>query len=385
MNDVQKKNNGITNRLVALDFARCIAMFMMVQGHVIYELTNPVWLDPNNIYTKIWLFARGLTAPIFLTVSGAVQVFANKRDENGRILPGPVSRRTRTALLLILIGYMMMFPVEKVFHLAFIPHKLWVIFFQINILQLIGVSILLLLAVFKLVRNEKLFAVITFVIGLSLFFATPYILAADMYKYLPEFIAPYFSYKKGTLFGITPFTGYMFLGASFGTLIKLQSRDKRILFIKTFGFVSGIIIIIASFFIYNYYQQLNLVNEFKHLSNPGVATLRLGVVFVSISLITFLYQKTTGFSKWYSLFGRRALFVYIIHLILIYGTPWNVSLGQIFHQSVPLYFSIPIAWLVVIASGYLAWLYDKAATQNEDTKLLFRYIFMFFFVFIIFI
>ena len=83
----------ISDRLPALDLARCVAMLLMIQGHVLFELTAPSYINIHQFPWDIWEFFRGLTAPIFLTVSGAVQVFANKRDENGNLSKNTIHKR----------------------------------------------------------------------------------------------------------------------------------------------------------------------------------------------------------------------------------------------------------------------------------------------------
>ena len=380
---MKKSSTLTTDRLPALDLVRCVAMFMMVQGHVIYELTDVAYLDPSNILTQIWLFIRGLTAPTFLFVSGAVQVFANKRDGTGRVMPGPIKRRLKTSLMLLTIGYLLVFPAQKVAHLLFIGEDIWLKFFQINILQLIAVSILMLLLFFVLFRNEKIFGLTSFAFGMFIFLITPFVMSADVYDYLPVFIAPFFSYDKGTLFAVTPFTGFMFLGAAFGVLLKSRKREKRLNFMKKFGLIAGVLTILASFPIYKFFEIQLLITENSVLSNPGFALLRLGIVLLVVALLTFVFELTKRYASWYSIFGRRALFVYVLHLILIYGTPWNNSFGQYFHQSLPLYISIPVAWSVVAVSGYLAWLYDSSVMSNKPAVAYFRYSVIFFILFIL--
>ena len=78
---IQPTHKG--SRLFALDLARLMAMLMMMQGHTLDALVNPQLMDLGTFPWNIWQFMRGLTAPIFLIVSGTVHVFAMKRDEQG--------------------------------------------------------------------------------------------------------------------------------------------------------------------------------------------------------------------------------------------------------------------------------------------------------------
>jgi len=365
---------GVSTRLAALDLARCLAMFFMIQGHVIFAIGDSSFVDPSNPYFNVWTFIRGLTAPIFLTVSGAVQVFANKRDEEtGKVKGKHISRRLTTSLLVIIAGYLLVFPAEKLFHLFFITEQDWNRFFLVNILQVIGVSIPLLLLVFLAIKKEKIFAFVTFCIGLFAFIVTPFFLSLNIYNYLPLPLAQYFSLQKGSIFTLFPFTGFMFIGASFGTLIKMQKPEDRLNFILKTGIIVGAIVVLISIPVMEFLKGKNLGFINLNNGNFGFSLLRQGLVFLFISLVVVIYRYTKGLSGWYSLFGKRALFVYVIHLTILYGTPWSGSFGQLLYRSVPIEFSILIAIFVIVLSGFFAWLYDYLVRKNSDNILLFRY------------
>ena len=143
-----------SNRLASLDLARVLAMLMMIQGHTIYATANPSLIDTSIWYWDIWSFLRGFTAPVFLTVSGAVHVFANKRDEYGRLSNQVAIRRINIALLLLFVGYMLVFPAGRIYDVFFVEHKYWLNFYKVNILQLFGSTLLLALALFYIYKKE---------------------------------------------------------------------------------------------------------------------------------------------------------------------------------------------------------------------------------------
>ena len=43
---------------------------MMLQGHFIDTLLAIEYRDPDNIAYSTWLYFRGITAPVFFTISG---------------------------------------------------------------------------------------------------------------------------------------------------------------------------------------------------------------------------------------------------------------------------------------------------------------------------
>ena len=363
----------ISDRLPALDLARCVAMLLMIQGHVLFELTAPSYINIHQFPWDIWEFFRGLTAPIFLTVSGAVQVFANKRDENGNLSKNTIHKRINIASLLILIGYFLVFPASKFYHLLVMPSNSWLGFFQVNILQLIGVSLLLILALFLLTKNNKLFGKISFGFAIAIMIMTPLMHMVNWFNYFPEIIAPYISQLKGSIFTIFPFTGFMFLGAAFGAYLKEIPSEKRNMTIIKTGLIVGVVFIIIGIPLYFYIKSMNLHFIEPYKSNTGMAFIRSGCVFLILSLITLLYLRTKKYSKYFSLFGKRALFIYIVHLVILYGSPWTRSIGQIFHQSMPLYLSSLVTLIIMAISVGMAYFYDYTVKRNPNMKLFYKY------------
>ena len=90
----------------ALDGARGFAVMAMVLGHALDALLAPAArLLPE---VKFYWALRGITAPLFLLVSGwAVVAALDNRPEAARATYG---RRVRRALLLLLLGYLLHWP-----------------------------------------------------------------------------------------------------------------------------------------------------------------------------------------------------------------------------------------------------------------------------------
>ncbi|MEM6543164.1 MAG: acyltransferase family protein, partial [Bacteroidota bacterium] len=61
-----------SKRLFFIDAMRAWAILMMLQGHFIDGLLDPIFRDPEHLAYSIWLYFRGITAPVFFTVSGFI-------------------------------------------------------------------------------------------------------------------------------------------------------------------------------------------------------------------------------------------------------------------------------------------------------------------------
>ena len=69
----------VRSRIPLLDSIRLIAILLMLQGHALEAFVAPAAMDWNSLHWQLWGQVRGLTAPLFLLVSGASTVLATRR------------------------------------------------------------------------------------------------------------------------------------------------------------------------------------------------------------------------------------------------------------------------------------------------------------------
>jgi len=130
-----------SSRLVAVDIVRVFAMILMVQGH-----TLDVLLTSSSQYTSwynYWLFFRGFTAPMFMTLSGFGFALATLRhwDQHLRLSP-TVTKRLRRFAFFIVLGYSMRIPVHSLRDLWEAAPDAWQGFMQVDVLQTIGFTLI---------------------------------------------------------------------------------------------------------------------------------------------------------------------------------------------------------------------------------------------------
>ncbi len=365
-----------SQRLDYLDLMRVIAMMMMILGHSFFDLAQPNLYSITIFPWNIWEFLRGLTAPIFLFISGTVQVFANKRIE-GKVSNDIVTKRIKTALFLIFLGYFLNFPVQKAFHIFFVDKSTLIPFLQVNILQLIGLTLIWLLLYFIFTKNNIKLGVISFFTGIIIFGLTPFVHLIDWYQFLPMPIAPYFSLNKGSYFPIFPFSGFLFLGAAFGTYLEkfpLQYRAKVI--IKK-GFLFGFISLALGIPLYFIIDSLHLPFYDPNKGNPGMSVIRLSLVLLLLSALVAFYEKFLNKIQFVRssarTLGKNALIVYIVHIFILYGLPWYPGLATLFPRQFGILESFALSFLVMFLSFGIIFEFEKFASQRKILKPLFKY------------
>ena len=73
-------------RLYFIDAVRAFAILMMLQGHFIDTLLAIEFRDPNSFAFNTWTYFRGITAPVFFTISGLIFTYlVIKAKEKGEL------------------------------------------------------------------------------------------------------------------------------------------------------------------------------------------------------------------------------------------------------------------------------------------------------------
>jgi len=368
---MQEKNQ---NRLVFLDALRIAAMFAMVQGHAIDALGDPKIFDINSMPWSLWSFIRGFTAPIFLIVSGMVQVFANKIDD-GKVLDKNIfSKRINMGIILCLIGYLLMFSAENIFY--FIDgYKATLPSFSIfNILQLIGTCLIISNLIFRRISSIKVLLFTT--LSLTILFLSLSQLFIDLpklseYDYLATNLL---NGEGGSIFPMFPNASFFFFGISLGLLLKQFANDNKLEFIKKYFPFAGIGLILLSHIWIDYsFTNLNeyLLSFTRGIFPPIIS--RSGIVLLFISLFAYLNSKFNSNRLFIMNLANRALWVYIVHLMIIFGTPLFKSFNFYYAKSLDLLPSIGIAALVEILSFAIVIRLDYYLRNKKNSKLYFRY------------
>lgn len=350
---------GAGDRLYALDLARFVAMLFMMQGHVLDALVGTAWIDVSVFPWNIWHAFRGFTAPVFLMVSGAVHAFASKRGDDGLIREDVLAKRIRWALTIIGIGYLLVMPANRIWDLPFVPSQVWAPALSVNILQLTGVTMLMFVIVMHTTRSVRDMGRRGLLTGLAIVALTP------LMQYVPSSILPawvmsYLNPSTGSLFPIFPFSSFLFFGIAVGAYLHGIPADHRNEHIKRYGWrVGGVMAACATLC---YYAALGMGVPDSALTSSTSLLLvlqRLGVVLMIFSASVVILERTWKLRNWYSLFGKKSLYIYVIHLVLLFGTPWFDSIGRTHFRTFDLATGLGFVALIMTSTLILAYAIDR--------------------------
>lgn len=318
-------------RIHVLDFARLVAILLMLQGHTLEAFVAPSAMDWNTLHWQVWGQLRGLTAPLFLLVSGAATVLATRRDPAGRIPLRQSLRRIRTAAMVLAIGYLMVFPAARLADLRWVSADGWRVFLQVNILQLNGITLLLLTGLMALTRSARTHAAWSLGLGLAILLAAPWIAGFGWFTRLPEGLAAYLSFAHGSLFPIFPASAFMFLGVGLGTVLLEAPEGQRLRLFRLTALGAGLAALALSLLAERVSGACLPVHD-AYRTGWASSFHRLGFSLVTLGLLAAVAEAWPRVAQALAPLGRKSLAIYVVHLALIYGTPWTPGLmGQPLH------------------------------------------------------
>ena len=332
---------------------RAWAILMMLQGHFIDGLLDMVFRDPDNMVFSVWKYFRGITAPVFFTVSGFIFTYLlirvpERGFENPRIRKG-----VKRGLQLLFIGYLLRLNLFGLFQ-----GVLYDSFFFVDVLHCIGLAILAIIGVYLLTyRYQKfLFPAALLGITLLLFLFEP-IYKQWSFGLMPDSLANYFTRANGSVFTIIPWMGYSAFGA-FVSVLFTRYKNYQHLYATSIPLsaISGLALIFySSGFFVALYQWTGL-QLFADIYFNNYLFIRLGDVLVVFAL--FMIFREFLKNRTLLRIGQNTLSIYVIHFIILYGSFTGMGLYRYFHHSLSPGIAISGAIAFMIVCSYLALKYD---------------------------
>lgn len=316
-------------RLAYIDWLRGFACVLMIQAHC-YDS----WLNPEARTTWLYRWSQEVStmaAPIFLFLCGVsfalvTEGLQKKNAPRRKILRTAVRRGAEIlglGLLLRIQEYVLGFPKSP-----------WTDLLRVDVLNILGISILLMAAFWWAARKPSAsyrapsVSAIGLALGIAALIAmvTPPLWTTHRPRFLPWMLESYvngvhlYGAPQPWIFSIFPWCGFAFVGLAFGWYLftpQAQRDEGRALVAAGAG---GALAGGLSLWWDNSGLWLYAVYDYWH-SSPNFFLMRCGILLL-LTLAIFLWCRWGPGGRGFSLcrqFGRTSLLVYWAHIEFVYG------------------------------------------------------------------
>jgi len=129
--------------------------------------------------------------------------------------------------------------------------------------------------------------------------------------------------------------------------------------------VIGFALIIVSMII-DYFSALKGTETVVNSATTSLIFFRVGVVLVLNAIVSYISLKVSSIPKVIILIGRNTLMIYVVHLIILYGSAWNPGLygwiGKTFNGVQAVISAVVMFGLMI----FMVLLFDKFKIKNKQ-------------------
>jgi len=340
------------HRVIFIDFARAIAVVLMVIGHAVSALLAPQY-NSGPWYDR-WQFQRGLTSSLFLLLSGFAFSVATSQHWASHTRWSPfVAKRLRRFIFFMLIGYSLHFPVLPIAALRAATDAQWRTFLLVDVLQLIGATFVIVQLLVLVCRTRTVFMWVSLALAAVLVAFTPAVWSIDWTQHLPISLAAYLSQGTGSIFPLFPFAASVLVGAGMGQLYARWGAANLTTFANTALLGTGVVLTLIVFA--GRAMGLTVYPPGPSAVIPPEFVLRTGVSLILLGAIAYASHRIQHLPRMLAAAAQESLLVYYVHLCVLYGSIWSPGLLQAIGPTLRPLQTLPIAVVLVVSMVVLAW------------------------------
>ena len=296
-----------------LDWLRGLAVLIMIEAHILDSWTR---LEDRSSSVYGWsMIAGGFGAPLFLFLAG-VSCALSAGSKARRSGDSAAAARAVTARGLQIFALAFLFRLQAMV----VSWGSWQSLLKVDILNIMGPSIMAAAALWGALKTTRGRLVAFALVTLALALLTPSVRAVGWLGVLPDPLEGYLRPRPAyTNFVIFPWAGFVFAGAFVGVLLdgaRTTAVEQRL----NLWFALGGTVLALGAFAASYFPTPFEGSSFW-TSSPSFFLLRTGLLVVTIAAAYLWHRRPRGATAFSPLqqMGRTSLFIYWIHIELIYG------------------------------------------------------------------
>jgi len=313
-----------------LDWMRGLAVVVMIWAHTLDAWT----ITSERTSGRYWyvMLVSGMAAPMFLFLAGVSVSLASGSKLRRGLEPRPAARLMfRRGLIVWALA--LLFRVQAY---VLSPGATLYGILKVDILNVMGPAISAAAIAWGLATRFSTRMAALIAGAMALAFSTPLVRASTALAALPDPVEWYFRPWPGrTTFTLFPWAGFVFAGAAAGLVVdRVRTAPVERRMNAAFA-AAGLAIFLVS--LGASYLPSPYASSYFWTSSPSFFFARVGVLLMGVALAYLWGQRPTAahFSPMRQ-FGQTSLFVYWIHVEMVYGI-----------ISYPLHRELPLGWSIV--------------------------------------
>ena len=316
-------------RLSYIDWMRGLAILVMIEAHVLDAWTRPA--DRQTLAFAISAILAGFAAPMFLFLAGvSVALAAGSRERKTGSAARGAARVRRRGWEIFGLAYLFRLQAYLLNPKAMLAGVL-----KVDILNIMGPSIVAASALWQAAGRTRRRLLVLGGATLAVGLVTPLVRTASWIGALPPFVQWYLRPTPGrNNFTFFPWGGFVLAGALVGVVID-RMRDEVSARRLHAWMAPGALLFAAACYAGSYLPSIYADSQFW-TSSPMFFLLRVAVVTSTLSVLYFYERRPRLLGsawRWASpmvRFGQASLFVYWVHVELVYGV-----ISEPLHRSLP--------------------------------------------------
>jgi len=361
----------VKQRHLFIDLLRFTAVIVMLQGHTFDALLSPAVKHASFFF--IHDFFHGFVAPMFLFASGvAFGVSTIRKWEIHLRFDRAVLKRIGRFLGLIIIGYALHLPffsLPKILHNSTPTEVAGML--QVDALHCIAVTLLAVQLGVMVVRTPRRLALTAAALTGAIVAFGPVIWSLPLAGVMPLAVASYFNADNHSWFPLVPYSAFVLGGICYAYLFLQAKERQRVKRFMERGVVAGMAAIAVAVLIANIPVTLYPPHDFWKV-NPAVIMARFGFLLIAASSLYFAEEMIRVPPRLPAVMGSESLFIYIVHLVIIYGSVLNNGLAAYYGGSLSIGQAF-LAFLVVFAAmSVFAYGWHTLKTKHKGWALFVR-------------
>jgi uncharacterized membrane protein len=306
----------VTGRLPYIDWARGLAVLLMIHAHVL-----DAWTRDSDRSTRAFGYLTilgGFAAPAFLWLAGLSSILAAERKRasgaSRRDITEAVVKRGLEVFILAFLFRLQAFVISP----GGSPLKL----FRVDILNIMGLGIVMAGLGWGLARTRPRAFAFYALMAVAVAMGTPVLRAAEWVALVPTWPSWYIRpMGEHTTFTGFPWWGFVLAGGAAGVAIGWARERSAIPRLMGLFGAAGAALVAFGF----YTASRPTIYEISSFwtSSPTYFVVRVGVLTVALAACYAVWtmaarRQTAGDAL--ARLGQSSLFVYWIHVELVYGT-----------------------------------------------------------------